>query len=131
MTDFPTIEDIKRDYNKLMDIIKDVRTVEQAMELEDKYNFVIEINGVRIDEYISDMESFYGESINRYEIDNMIEWIRYERFGCLEYIYDRFDGKPMFDVWNDIYADCGFIMDITIDKLTTELYEKSKKEYLR
>lgn len=112
---FPTMEEIKRDYDLLMDIIKDVRTVEQAREMEKK-GFTIEINGVSIDEYVKGMHN------------EEIEWIRYETFGCLSYIYDRFDGKPMFDVFSN-YLFTEFIYDITIDKLTEELYEKAKQKY--
>ena len=118
--DFPTIEEIKRDYNELMGIIKDVRTIEQAREMERK-GFIVEINGVTIDEYIN------GEGYNEGKTDENIEWIRYEVYGCLSYIYDRFDGKPMFDVFCD-YSYGEFITDITIDKLTEELYEKERKE---
>ena len=92
--DFPTIEEIKRDYNELMEIIKGVRTIEQAKEMERK-GFIVEINGVSIEEYIN------GEGINEGKTDDNIEWIRYENYGCLSYIYDRFDGKPMFDVFCD------------------------------
>lgn len=117
--DFPTIEEIKRDYNELMEIIKDVRTIEQAKEMESK-GFIVEINGVSIEEYIN------GDSINEGKTDDNIEWIRYESYGCLSYIYDRFDGKPMFDVFCD-YSYSEFITDITIDELTEELYEKEMK----
>jgi hypothetical protein len=120
--DFPTIEEIKRDYNELMEIIKDVKTINQAREIENK-GFTIEINGVSIDEYLN------GEGYNEGKTDDNIEWIRYENYGCLSYIYDRFDGKPMFDVWCN-YAYSEFITDITIDELTEELYEKEKEHVI-
>lgn len=121
--DFPTMEEIKRDYNELMDIIKDVRTIEQAREMENK-GFFVEINGVSIDEYVN------GDGINEGKIDDNIEWIRYEVYGCLSYIYDRLDGKIWFDVWSE-YCQYEFITDITIDKLTEELYEKAKEKALK
>lgn len=115
---YPTIEEINRDYNELMEIIKNVRTVEQAREMEKK-GFIVEINGVTIDEYIN------GEGYNEGKTDENIEWIRYEVYGCLSYIYDRFDGKPMFDVWsNEFYGE--FITDITIDDLTEDSYYLAK-----
>ena len=117
--EFPTMEEIKRDYNELMEIIKGVKTIEQAKEMERK-GFIVEINGVSIDEYIN------GEGYNEGKTDDNIEWIRYENYGCLSYIYDRFNGKPMFDVFCD-YACSEFITDITIDELTEELYEKEMK----
>lgn len=121
--DFPTMEEIKRDYNELMEIIKDVRTIEQAREMENK-GFFVEINGVSIDEYVS------GEGIKEGKTNDNIEWIRYEVYGCLSYIYDRFDGKIWFDVWSE-YCQYEFITDITIDKLTEELYEKEKAKALK
>ena len=126
--DFPTMEEIKRDYDELMEIIKDVRTVEQAKELENK-GFIIEINGLPINEYTNGMKLYDGTRNDCKGTNEDIEWIRYEVYGCLSYIYDRFDGKPMFDVWSE-YCYYEFIQDITIDKLTEELYEKSKAEAL-
>ena len=116
---FPTMEEIKRDYNELMEIIKDIRTIEQVKELDKQKRFTIEINGMFIDEFLKANGT-----------DKDIEWIRYESYGCLSYIYDRFDGKPMFDVWSD-YCYNEFIMDITIDELTEELYEKEKTRVLK
>lgn len=118
--DFPTIEEIKRDYNELMEIIKDIKTIESVKKISEEKKFTIEINGMSIDEFLSPDSNGYVCT------DNDIEWIRYENYGCLSYIYDRFDGKPMFDVWCD-YAYCEFITDITIDKLTDELYKKEKE----
>ena len=114
---FPTIEEIKRDYNELMEIIKDVRTIEQAKQLDGE--LTIEINGMSIDDFLEPDSNGYVCT------DKDIEWIRYEVYGCLSYIYDRFDGRPMFDVWSN-YCDDEFIRDITIDKLTKEFYEKEK-----
>lgn len=116
--DFPTMEEIKQDYAELMEIIKDVRTIEQARELE-KQGFIIEINGMSIDEFVAVDGNGYVCT------DKDIEWIRYDVYGCLSYIYDRFDGNPMFDVWCDYYFD-EFIHDITIEQLTEELYETEK-----
>ena len=116
--DFPTMEEIKQDYAELMEIIKDVRTIEQARELE-KQGFIIEINGMSIDEFVAVDGDGYVCT------DKDIEWIRYDVYGCLTYIYDRFDGNPMFDVWCDYYFD-EFIHYITIEQLTEELYETEK-----
>lgn len=118
--DFPSFEEIKKDYHDLINIIKDIRTIEQIKRVEKEYNFTIEINGMTISEFLK-------PDINGYVCtDNDIEWVRYESYGCLSYIYDRFDGKPMFDVYSN-YCDGEFITDITIDELTKDLYEKEKK----
>jgi hypothetical protein len=124
--DFPTIEEIKRDYNELMEIIRSIRTIEQAKTLEKEKNLIIEINGLPIDEYVNGMKMFDGTRNDIKGTNEEIEWIRYENYGCLSYIYDRFDGKPMFDVWSEYCYD-EFIRDITIDKLTEELYKKEKE----
>ena len=125
---FPTMEKIKRDYVELMGNIKGVRTIEQAKEMEDK-GFIVEINGLSIDEYVNGMKLYDGTRTDYKGTDEGIEWIRYESYGCLSYIYDRFDGKPMFDVYCN-YLEDEFIRDITIDDLTEELYEKAIEEAL-
>lgn len=124
--EFPTMEEIKRDYEELMEIIKNIRTIEQAKEVEKKF-FTIEINGMSIDDFVNGIKTSSGERLDNRGTNNDIEWIRYESYGCLSYIYDRFDGKPMFDVWSG-YCDHDFIQDITIDDLTEELYESAKTE---
>ena len=122
-SDFPNLEEIKRDYTELMEIIKDVRTIEQAREIENKEKLTVEINGLSIDEYVDGMRLIDGTRIKYRGTDKDIEWIRYEAYGCLAYIYDRFNGKPMFDVWCNV-GDCEFITDITIDDLTEENYQE-------
>lgn len=122
--DFPTMEEIKRDYNELMEIIKDIRTIEQARQLEKEKKFTIEINGMSIEEFLMPDSNGYVCT------DKDIEWIRYEVYGCLSYIYDRFNGKPMFDVFS-VYCYDEFIRDITIDKLTEDLYNKEKAAALK
>lgn len=118
--DFPTLDEIKRDYRELMDIIKDVRTIEQAREVEANYGISVEINGVSIDEFVNGLKTVNGRSGSR-GTNADIEWIRYEAFGCLSYVYDRFDSKPTFDVWGNA-AYCEFVTDIHIDDLTPENY---------
>lgn len=118
-SDFPTMEEIKRDYDELIEIIKDIRTIEQIEKLDKQNKFTIEINGMFINEFLKANGT-----------DKDIEWVRYETYGCLSYIYDRFDGKPMFDVWCD-YSYDEFIRDITIDDLTESLYTNAKEEVLK
>lgn len=109
---YPSLEKIKSDYKELMEMIKGVRTVEAAKAFSENSSIEVEINGVSIDRFLLDGGT-----------DQNIEWIRYEEFGCLSYVYDRFDGKPMFDVSvdDDFYE---FITDIRIDDLTEENYKK-------
>lgn len=128
-SDFPTMEEIKKDYNELMEIIKNVRTIEQARELEKEKKFTIEINGLSIDEYVNGMKLYDGTRDKYKGTNEEIEWIRYENYGCLSYIYDRFDGKPMFDVYSE-YLEDEFIRDIDIDDLTEDLYKSAKEEVI-
>ena len=128
--DYPTIEEIKRDYFELMEIIKDVRTVEDAIKVEETKKLTIEINGMSIDEYkkvnnIGPRAFIYTDENG---VEEGIEWIRYESYGCLSYIYDRFDGKPSFDIWSN-KCDYDFVQDITIDEITEEIYNIWMKEY--
>lgn len=113
--DFPSLEDVARDYNKLLEIVKDIRTVARARELE-KYGFEVEINGVLAAEYTGR--------------DEDIKFIRYDAYGYLSYIYDRFDGKPTFSVYSN-WLDTEYIYDITIDSLTAERLEAAKVEALK
>lgn len=127
---FPTLREIKKDYDELMKIIKNVRTVEQAKVLEKERKLIIEINGLSLDEFENGIRLLRNKKDEHRGIDGEIEWIRYEGFGCLSYIYDRFDNKPMFDVWSD-YCCYDFITDITIDDLTEEFYEKAKSKAIK
>ena len=117
--DFPTLEEIRRDYNELTEIIKNVSTLEQVKALDESKQFTIEINGM-----------FVNEFINENLTDKDLDWIRYESYGCLSYIYNYIDGKIIFDVWSE-YCYNEFIENITIDKLTEDLYEKEKERVLQ
>ena len=120
--DFPSLDEIKRDYMELMDITKGVRSIEQAKEVAEKHKLIIEINGVSLDEFENGLKTINGRSGARGS-NSDIEWIRYEAYGCLAYVYDRFDGRPMFDVWSNV-ACCEFITDIHIEDLTEENYKR-------
>ena len=114
---FPTMEQIKSDYYELLELIKDIKTIEQAQEFEQKTRMEIEINGWLINEYVE-----------RGGTNEGIEWIRYDNFGCLDYIYNHLYNKYiMFDVYSE-FCDYDFIEDITIDKLTEEFLEKAIKK---
>lgn len=112
--DFPTIEEIKRDYNEFVELVGNVTTIEQAKDWNQKDKFTIEINGDFLEDYIAEGGT-----------DDDIEWIRYEAYGCLAYIYVRFDNgiidQIWFDVWSNKY-DAEFITDTTINQITEENY---------
>ena len=42
--DYPTLEEIRRDYNELVEMVGNVVTIEQAKEWNQKDKFTIEIN---------------------------------------------------------------------------------------
>ena len=101
--DFPTLEEIKRDLNELLTEVKDIHTVEKVKEFSNKFQWItIEINGdLRKNATPNDLE---------------IEWIRYEAYGCLSYIYVRTDGDVYFDVWSNAcnfdFIDSARVSDI-------------------
>lgn len=127
--DFPTIEEIKRDYNEMLSIIKDIKTIEAAQKVEDTF-YVIEINGLPIDEYVNGMKLSSGERAAYRGTNADIEWIRYENYGCLSYIYNWLNGTIRFDVWSNALDD-DFIKDIAIGDLTQDLYDEAKLEALK
>lgn len=119
--DFPSYEEIKRDHNELLEIIKDVKTIEQAKEIAEKHGLIVEINGLPIDEFENGLKTIHGRT-DLHGTDTDIEWIRYEYYGCLSYVYDRSDGKPVFD----IYCKDGsmFVDSCRMEDLTEEKYEE-------
>ena len=106
----PTLETIKNTYNELVEIMKDVKTIDQCKEIEQKYRLTIEINGDFIENYVKNGGT-----------NEDIEWIRVEHYKCIDYIYFFNNGPIYFDVWTDDF-DTEFICDTTIDKLD-EAYE--------
>lgn len=116
--DFPTLKEIKNDYYELTKIIEGINTIEKLKELDKKNILTFEINSMSLEEFLE------PDSKGNIPTDNDIEYIRYDSFGCLDfiYVYPNDKCKPMFDVWCD-YTDDFFISDITIDELTNTLYK--------
>lgn len=115
--DYPTLEEIKRDYEELIEMVGDVTTIEQAREWNQKDKFTIEINGEFLEDYAK-----HGTNAD-------IEWIRYESYGCLAYIYFRFDNGIIDNIWFDVWSnqyDSEFITDVTINTVS-EVYETCLK----
>ena len=105
----PKIEEIKKAYGEITEIMKEVKTVEQCREIQKKHALTIEVNGFLVEEYINQYES---ESC----ADAAIDWIRVENYEMLSYVYFHKDGTIYFDVWSD-EVEAEFLVDITIDKL--------------
>lgn len=124
----PTLETIKRDYNELVGMMKDIKTIEQCKDIEQKHRLTIEINGEFIEDYVKDGGT-----------NEDIEWIRVEHYKSLDYIYFFNNGpvhRPIyFDVWTD-ELDAEFISDTTIEKLDKDYEEgikwiEERKEYYK
>ena len=116
--DYPTLEQIKADYQKFIDRAGNITTIEDALPLYKEFE-VIEANGDDINRYISEGGTNDG-----------LEWLRYDRCGCLDYIYVFIKNGKVDYVSFDGWCDEGmvdFIDSITIDKLTEEVYSESIK----
>lgn len=107
--DYPTLEEIRRDYNELVEMVGNVVTIEQAKEWNQKDKFTIEINGENLEEFI-----------NNDGTDTDIKHIRYEAYGCLAYIYFYIKNGVVddivFDVWSN-KCDADFIQDSSIGNI--------------
>lgn len=117
--DFPALKEIIRNYNELVEYVKNITTFEQVEEF---YPFYKQYGEIEIN----------GDTISEYEKTNKpIEMIRYEYGGWCSYIYcDIKEGKVSnirFNVWCNKY-ECEFIDSITIDKLTEEYLQNAIKD---
>lgn len=106
----PSLEEIRADYKSFRELTKDVKTLEDLKKL--RHQFVIEINGVSISEFE--------------EMPTEIEWVRYDGYGCLEDIYDYFDGKPKFQINCKEHDELRYLVigAITEDDVTEENYKR-------
>lgn len=112
--DFPTLSEINRDYEEIFSVIKNVATKGQVIELSEKTDLTIEING----EYPDD---FDGE----------VKSIRYEDYGCLAYIYCRVEKGKVTDVTFDVWSNalfCEFIENTSIGQLENNFNTFMRKE---
>lgn len=109
----PSLEQIQADYQAFREITKDVRTLEDIKRM--RKLFAIEVNGVSVSEYE--------------EMPTPLEWVRYDGYGCLEEIYDRFDGKPQFQINCQECEPLRYLVigTITEDDLTPENHSIWKK----
>ena len=115
--DFPTLEEIRSDYNELVAMVGNPFTVAAVELLQVAHpSLFLEVNGDPADEYIA-----------RGGTDSGIDWVRVDSFGCLDYIYFFRNGRVWFDVWSNwLYDD--FIIDTTAERLTAEVYAQAVEE---
>lgn len=110
--DYPTLDEIKRDYKELMSMVKEVTTIEQLKGMKNN-KFGIKVNGIALGDFLN------------YHI-NDITSIRYREYGCLVdicvYIKDEKVDHVTFDVWSNKEVDV-FICGTSIDKVEDD-YEK-------
>lgn len=99
----PSIKDIKEQYNEIVTLLKKLKTKEDVISFEKKYEVAIEINGC-------DSDRCNDEFIN-------ITRIRCDNWKDLQYVTYCIDEDFIyFDVWSNIV--CGtFISDTTIDDI--------------
>ena len=93
--DVPSNEEITQQYNYLVSIVKDVKTVEQVIEFSKKYtNIEVEINYDSIKDFLSRDE-------------DEIEAIRYEYKNIMMYV-DVEDGEVEIPKKIYLFTDDGF-----------------------
>ena len=112
---YPTFKEIKKQFNDFISVAKDITTIEQAQEYRKTNRTIVEINGDSIDNYIKDNG-----------INSDIEWIRYEEYSDLAYIYCEIRNGKVDHVRLDIYSEwleAEFITDV-IDILSQDKYYK-------
>ena len=110
--DFPTYEEIKRDLGELLKIVRDALTLEKVKEIQKNFPFLtIEVNSIPLCEVAEDTN---------------IEYVRYEAYGCLEYIYIRADGDIYFDVWSNALNSA--FVDSAYNDIDKDKYEQLKAE---
>lgn len=120
---FPTYREVLKVYTELVESVRNITTIEQALEYQNKSKYdgdIVEINGVPVNEYIKEGGT-----------NEEIEWIRYEYFDCLWYIYCYIKENKVDYISFDVYcewSDTEFI-DSAIS-LTQEEYYKAIEEHL-
>ncbi|MDD4779201.1 MAG: hypothetical protein PHT02_01165 [Tissierellia bacterium] len=118
---FPTYKEVLTTYNELMEKVKNITTIEQAKQYQNKYGITVEINGILISEYIMNGGT-----------DAEIEWIRYEEVYELSYVYCRINNGEVNDISFDVYCEwstCEFIDSAYA--LTQEQYYQAIENHFR
>lgn len=124
---YPYLDNIADDYNKLMNLVKDVKSLKDIEELVANKSFSIseiEINGMSVGFYKERLEQGFASDI---------EWIRYESFGCLDYIYVFTDRSrlPVFDVALETEGHIFENMTIAdIDDMESECWEDVVRKHM-
>lgn len=80
------------------------------------------INGTSVDEFENGLKLFDGTRDNYCGTDKDIEWIRYESYGCLAYIYVYIKNgivkDVVFDIWSNKW-DSQFVENTSIGNIET------------
>lgn len=94
----PTIDQLINDYQKVCEIMQNCRTVADARKIAAEQQVTIEV--ALYDHDPVDCNSSSLDNIR----DEQIEWLRYDYYGCLEYIYFKPDGGQVtFDLIDEEY----------------------------
>ncbi len=123
--DYPTLDEIRRDYDELISMIGDLSTIGEIMNFKKKDRFTIEINGEYLDDFIN------SDSTNE-----DIKEIRYASYGCLAYIYvyvkNGIVDDIIFDVWSNKWQS-EFIINTSMDDVESnyDTYLQNAKDVYR
>ena len=121
---FPTVAEIEKDYNELYELIKDIKTLGQALD------FYREHKGVEV-------------TVNGYDILNLITrdkktkigTISFSKYGCLENVFMYFDGSDIeFNVSPKFNTVFPFIENAGIEEvsnMTDDGYEELIMGYIK
>lgn len=117
--EYPTYKEVLKAYNELVHMVRDITTVGQAEKWGKDNKCEVEINGVSVEEYILNDGISEG-----------IEWIRYDHYKNLCYIYCYVKNGVVESVAFDVSDNEGY-GDFILDKfsLTQKEYYEILEEY--
>lgn len=122
MKKYPKYKEILKSFSELSEIVMVAKTVNDLIEIKNKYHLTFEIDGDLI-------ETQLGKNYITLDTElSTVEWVRVESYKMLDYIYFRTDKTVYFDVWSDYY-DNDFIDSMTIEKFTEEKYKKEIESF--
>lgn len=118
---FPTYKEVLTAYNELMEKIRNITTIEQALEYQNNNMITVEINGMSIREYIKNGST-----------NTEIEWIRYEEINYLAYIYCWIENEKVSRINFDVYCDWSESEFLDhVSSLTQEQYYQAVEKHIK
>lgn len=115
---FLSYKELLTTFNALLSEVKNITTIKQAEQWE-KHHSPVEINGDPISLYISNGGT-----------DKDIEWIRYEEYGELSYIYFYIEDGKINSISFDIHSEiCDYDFSQDNNKMTQKEYYEIIEKY--